>query len=117
MKLEEAIKHLEEMLCRSRSCGCIKCSQEHKDLLDFLKELEKYQEIGKWIPTMKMMPPKDLDVVGVYHVRIMFNDHSFNPDIKHYKQVMHWDGFVWVDNAGHRLALQSVSHWCCIPDL
>lgn len=46
MKLDEAIKHLEETLSdKSHKWSCESCKQEHEQLLEWLKELKAYREL------------------------------------------------------------------------
>ena len=48
MTLDEAIKHLEETLSdKSHKWSCESCKQEHEQLLEWLKELKAWREIGK----------------------------------------------------------------------
>ena len=42
MTLDEAIKH-----CKEKSCGDSDCAKEHKQLSEWLKELQYYREIWK----------------------------------------------------------------------
>lgn len=40
MTLDEAIKHCEEIIQNN----CDKCAEEHKQLVEWLKELKRYRE-------------------------------------------------------------------------
>lgn len=42
MTLEEAIKH-----CEEKSHGCDKCADEHRQLAEWLKELQQYHKNTK----------------------------------------------------------------------
>jgi len=73
MTLDEAIKHAEEVANREREdwVYCIKCAEEHKQLVGWLKELKTYKEqkpkTGHWINCDPICPCcgedkfKDLD--------------------------------------------------------
>lgn len=49
MTLEEAIKHAEEVA--SSSCG--KCAEEHKQLAEWLKELNRYRAMRRILQRYK----------------------------------------------------------------
>lgn len=42
MKLEDAIKHCEEVA--EKDCICEECAKEHRQLAEWLRELELYRE-------------------------------------------------------------------------
>ena len=51
MTLEEAIMHCEDVA--NDKCGCAEdCVSEHRQLADWLKELQRYQ----WIPCSERLP-------------------------------------------------------------
>lgn len=39
MELDEAIKH-----CEEKACGCDECSNEHRQLAEWLKELKQFRQ-------------------------------------------------------------------------
>jgi hypothetical protein len=54
MTLDEAIKH-----CEEKSCDSTQCSQEHKQLAEWLKELECYKEMKNEIQIILDSPLTD----------------------------------------------------------
>lgn len=47
MEIKEAIEHLDEILINNDKWnGCEECKKEHKQLREWLKELQQYKSIG-----------------------------------------------------------------------
>ena len=73
MTLEEAIRHCEDVA--NDRCGCAEdCVSEHRQLAEWLKELQRYQ----WIPTSVRLPEYlDTVLLSTFHgVRLGFRDHT-----------------------------------------
>lgn len=83
MTLDEAIKHAEEVAKKQennakiyprpdrsvRGSGkkyntCLKCAEEHRQLVEWLKELKQLREQTRWIPCTERLPEED----GLYLV-------------------------------------------------
>lgn len=61
MTLEEAIRHCEDVA--NDRCGCAEdCVAEHKQLAEWLKELQKYQ----WIPVEERLPDDGEKILACY---------------------------------------------------
>lgn len=54
LTLKEAINHAKEM--SENQYVCEECQKEHKQLAEWLEELELLRAKGKWIPCNKRMP-------------------------------------------------------------
>lgn len=64
MRLSEAIIHCEEVADRCAvTDGNAKCEMEHRQLAEWLKELQQRRKESEWIPCNKMMP-KEQEWVG-----------------------------------------------------
>jgi len=73
MTLDEAIKHAEEVADEKKkdACNlygvqnyeesreCIWCSEEHRQLAEWLKELKQLREQTEWIPVSERLPNHD----------------------------------------------------------
>ena len=73
MTLDEAIKHAEEVAdeTNKEACNlydaknyeesreCIWCSEEHRQLAEWLKELKRLREQTSWIPVSERLPNHD----------------------------------------------------------
>ena len=73
MTLEEAIMHCEDVA--NDKCGCAEdCVSEHRQLADWLKELQRYQ----WIPCNERLPEylKTVLLSTFHGVRLGFRDHT-----------------------------------------
>lgn len=49
MSLEEAIKHCEEKEREQALNGCFACAEEHKQLAEWLRELQQFRKYKKWL--------------------------------------------------------------------
>jgi hypothetical protein len=47
MTLDEAIKHCEEVA--EKLCICDECAEEHRQLAEWLRELQAYREFADWL--------------------------------------------------------------------
>lgn len=75
MTLDEAIEHAEEvadekekegkLLCNSEagSTGCLKCAEEHRQLVEWLKELKQLREQTRWTPVSVRLPKENETVI------------------------------------------------------
>ncbi len=70
MKLDEAIKHLEEELKNKQDWSCVACKEEHEQLLSWLKELQKARRYHiKWY--------EQLSIDGCNSKQMVRNDIQF----------------------------------------
>ena len=73
MTIDEAIRHCEDVA--NDKCGCAEdCVSEHRQLAEWLKELQRYQ----WIPCSERLP-EYLDTVLLstfFGVKVGFRDHT-----------------------------------------
>lgn len=97
MTLDEAIKHAEEVAAEKKkeACNlydaknheesreCIWCSEEHRQLAEWLKELKQIREQTRWIPVSEKLPEK----TGIYLISIgdlvtskSFDGHNFRTE-------------------------------------
>lgn len=61
MTLEEAIRHCEDVA--NDRCGCAEdCVSEHRQLAEWLKELQRYQ----WIPVEERLPRDGENILACY---------------------------------------------------
>jgi len=61
MTLTDAIKHCEDVA--NDRCGCAEdCVSEHRQLADWLKELQRYQ----WIPVEERLPHDGEKILACY---------------------------------------------------
>ena len=73
MTLEEAIRHCEDVA--NDRCGCAEdCVSEHRQLAEWLRELQRYQ----WIPIDERLPEylKTVLLSTFHGVRLGFRDHT-----------------------------------------
>ena len=64
MTLEQAINHLEEELKNKQDWSCVACKEEHKQLLEWLKELQAIKSVE---------PSEALKWLERYRIHILFN--------------------------------------------
>ena len=73
MTIDEAIRHCEDVA--NDKCGCAEdCVSEHRQLAEWLRELQRYQ----WIPCNERLP-KYLKIVLLstfWGVKVGFRDHT-----------------------------------------
>ena len=70
MTLDEAIKHAENVAdydCYNEEQ--FKCSEEHRQLAEWLRELKKLREQTRWIPVSKRLPKDKTYVLVTIAVR------------------------------------------------
>ena len=102
MTLDEAIKHAEEIaekcefatdwgignhfIDRSGVADIIKCAEEHRQLVEWLKELKQLREQTRWIPVSERLPEDGRPVLiyawNVHHVVARYDEFRTNDGYK-----------------------------------
>ncbi len=116
MTLDEAIKHaieianqLEESAMRlditAEQAGCYSCAKEHRQLAEWLKELKRFKENSRWIPTAERLPEERINPItkDFYPYQCTFKNGDVY-DVRFYKfgQGHWWHGSEIYD--GHVIA-------------